>query len=122
MTQILCRITDSGRFRTTELFKGDILPMRPWDDYYTLALTTGLSYFPVRVIPKKDIISIDGKEQNDVSLKEIERESFIVTGSTGTRYLVKRVNDVWSCECKGYQFRYSCKHIKQMKEKTQCIL
>ena len=39
-----------------------------------------------------------------------------VTGSTGNLYTVTQTNDIWTCECKGFQYRKDCAHIRRLKE------
>ena len=37
-----------------------------------------------------------------------------ITGSRGDRYLVTRDARGYSCDCKGFQFRKSCRHITEV--------
>lgn len=45
--------------------------------------------------------------------------SWSVQGSRGQTYTVAAQNGAWRCTCKGYQFRRSCRHITEIKEKEQ---
>jgi len=73
---------------------------------------------PVRVreIPIERITNI---EYNDgrIALKEDkvgDVKSWTVQGSRGNSYVVVRTIHRWSCTCPGFQFRKSCRHIKEL--------
>ena len=72
-----------------------------------LALTTGNPEWPVRVIQRKLILSIDGQSYNAAAQRA---EVKIVKGSKGQEYVVTNAGGVWHCTCPGFQFRRSCKH------------
>lgn len=77
-----------------------------------LCLTTGLQNFPVRVIPRKLIVSIDGSavEQKPQDNKVIQQ---IVKGSKGQEYILTKAEGKWTCTCPGFQFRRTCKHVAE---------
>jgi hypothetical protein len=73
---------------------------------------------PVRVreIPLYRITNIeyaDGR-QATVQLTEDESKTWTVQGSRGSQYVVVRSKNSWSCNCPGFQFRKSCKHVTQI--------
>lgn len=72
-----------------------------------LALTTGNPEWPVRVIKRSRILSIDGQA---VSNKQTSAVTRVVKGSRGNEYVVTNANGLWHCTCPGFQFRRSCKH------------
>ena len=72
-----------------------------------LALTTGISDFPLRVIPRSWIESIDGTAYAHTSSQTTTR---IVKGSKGEEYVVT-LGAKPTCTCTGFQFRRTCKHI-----------
>ncbi len=72
-----------------------------------LALTTGNPEWPVRVIRRDRILSIDGRS---VAHIEVKAETRIVKGSKGQEYVVTNSQGRWTCTCPGFQFRRSCKH------------
>ena len=72
-----------------------------------LALTTGNPEWPVRVIQRSRIVSIDGQAYNQGSQ---QAEVKIVKGSKGQEYVVTNANGLWHCTCPGFTFRRSCKH------------
>jgi hypothetical protein len=72
---------------------------------------------PVRIreIPLHRVTNIeyaDGRVADQESLKE-ETETWFVEGSQGSRYTVIRTKNSWTCSCPGFQFRKSCRHIKE---------
>lgn len=71
-----------------------------------LAMTTGIAEFPIRVIQRRLIISIDGVSVSSPSSKVLQR---VVRGSKGEEYVITGNQ----CTCKGFQFRGSCRHIKE---------
>ena len=73
-----------------------------------LALTTGLPDFPVRVLQKRKIISVNGSRLDSV-LAVAPKPTRTVMGSKGQTY---RVN-TQGCSCTGYTYRGTCKHHKE---------
>lgn len=60
-------------------------------------------------------------KRNTVVIKTSETARsmwYVVPGSEGGVYHVRydKLNDRWSCECKGYVFRADCSHIDKAKE------
>ncbi len=72
-----------------------------------LALTTGNPEWPVRVIQRSRIVSIDGLAY---TAKAQAAEVKVIKGSKGQEYVVTNANGRWHCTCPGFQFRRSCKH------------
>jgi hypothetical protein len=99
---------DSWRFHQPEFFEysGEEVKMRhvSADE---LALTTGIAEFPIRVLQRKYIVSVDGRAVSEPASKNPTR---IVPGSRGEEYVI--VNG--SCTCAGFQFRRTCKHVKEV--------
>lgn len=73
-----------------------------------LALTTGNPEWPVRVIQRSRIISIDGSAVSQPSSQTLSR---VVKGSKGEEYVVTNAGGKWTCTCAGFQFRKTCKHV-----------
>jgi hypothetical protein len=72
---------------------------------------------PVRIreIPLDRVTNIeyaDGRAASKISVKE-DTETWSVEGSRGSQYTVIRTKNSWSCTCPGFQFRKSCRHIKE---------
>ena len=73
----------------------------------SLALSTGNPEWPIRVIPRSWIISIDG-EPYTWTARTVETRT--VQGSKGEHYTVT-LGARPTCTCTGFQFRKTCKHI-----------
>jgi len=82
-----------------------------WLNPNQIALSTGNPEFPFRVINKATIVSIDNKsvEQKDNAVK-----TFSIKGSRGDTYTVTVGSNKMHCTCSGFQFRKTCKHIKEV--------
>jgi len=76
---------------------------------------TGDDAWPVRVINLGNVVRMDfiSGDGHDV---DTTNRTWEVVGSRGDRYLVTRDGSGWSCDCKGFQFRRSCRHIKEASE------
>lgn len=99
---------DVWRFTQPEYheYQGDEVKLR-WVGEHELALTTGNPEWPVRVIQRRLIISIDDQPVAPASSKPLSR---IVRGSKGEEYVVSDGH----CTCPGFQFRRTCRHIKEL--------
>jgi hypothetical protein len=73
----------------------------------SIALTTGNPEWPVRVIPRAWIVSINGAPVAHTSSQTTTRT---VKGSKGEEYVVT-MGARPSCTCTGFAFRKTCKHI-----------
>jgi hypothetical protein len=75
-----------------------------------LGLSTGNPEWPMRVINRSLIASIDNQatEAKDSAVK-----TFTVKGSKGDAYTVTVGSGKMHCTCSGFQFRKSCKHVKE---------
>lgn len=74
----------------------------------SLALSTGIGDWPVRVIPRTWIVSINGTAYTAPSS---QTQTHIVRGSRGEQYTVT-MGARPSCTCTGFQFRKTCKHVE----------
>jgi hypothetical protein len=99
----------------------------PEFDYYTgtvvthkwfkpteVGLSTGDSSFPFRRIQKDRIVSVDGAESAKTPL--LGDTIFSVPGSNGNVYTVTLSNGKATCDCSGFQYRKSCKHVNTIQE------
>ena len=91
-------------------FEGDEFNAK-WIDPTQLALTTGNPEWPVRVIARKNILSI-----NNQTVEQIKSDvrTVKIKGSKGDEYIVTVGNGKINCTCSGFQFRRSCKHVKEI--------
>lgn len=75
---------------------------------------------PVRVreVSLERIINIEYSDGRvaDTQMAITDTETWIVQGSRGSKYSVVRSKNTWSCSCPGFQFRKSCKHIKECQD------
>lgn len=100
---------------------GKVVHSENWDNPNTFRMTTGNSDYPVAIIPLTYVIKlIDAggveADANAVANVDDEYNTWEVDGSTGNTYTVTQIGNRWSCSCKGFMFRKSCKHIGQFRE------
>lgn len=81
-----------------------------WFNPNQMGLTTGNPEWPMRVIQRDLIVSIDNVEQ---SQNKTVNKTFTVKGSKGEDYIVT-VGKTNHCTCSGFQFRKTCKHVKEV--------
>lgn len=75
---------------------------------------------PVRVreIPLERIINIehaDGRVVQKIKIQDDTR-TWTVEGSRGSKYVVAKTKNSWSCSCPGFTFRKTCRHIKELQD------
>jgi len=76
-----------------------------------IGLTTDDHLFPMRVI---DLDRIVGMEDS-LPAPNSKVKTYSIQGSKGNSYTVVQDRSSWSCDCPGYMFRRSCKHVDQFK-------
>ena len=85
------------------------------DPVGTFRLFTGQSYYPVSIIPLARVTNITYIDSNVSITHEIKEDttngSWSVNGSKGDTYTVTKNGSKWSCDCTGFTFRRTCKHI-----------
>ena len=91
-------------------YEGDEVQVK-WLNPNQIALSTGNAEFPFRVIERSRIISINNQA---IEHKESAVKTFTVKGSKGDTYTVTVNSGKSHCTCSGFQFRKSCKHIKDV--------
>lgn len=75
---------------------------------------------PVRIreIPLSHVTNIeyaDGRSASRDAVKH-DTETWSVYGSRGSKYTVIRTQNSWTCTCPGFQFRKTCRHIKELQD------
>lgn len=90
-------------------YEGDEFTAK-WITPVQLALTTGNPEWPVRVIARKNIVSINNQA---VEQAHSDVKTFKIKGSKGDEYIVTIGNGKYNCTCSGFQFRRMCKHVKE---------
>jgi hypothetical protein len=91
-------------------YEGDEVQVK-WLMPNQIALSTGNPEFPFRVINKSQIASINNKAMIE---KDSTVKTFNVKGSKGDTYTVTVGSGKMHCTCSGFQFRKSCKHVKEV--------
>ena len=95
---------------TYDKFVGDVLenPKHISNDY--LVLSSPEWPGPYRVIPRRDIVTIDGN--TEIHVETVKNDSWEVAGSKGKTYTVTLQSGTWTCTCPAFEFRRGeCKHI-----------
>jgi hypothetical protein len=75
---------------------------------------------PVRIreIPVERITNLEYNDGRDAPKEKIlgDVKTWAVQGSRGNNYVVVRTLQRWSCTCPGFQFRKTCRHIKECQD------
>lgn len=75
---------------------------------------------PVRIreIPLHRITNIKYANGSNADRKAIKQETktWSVSGSKGSKYTVVQTQSTWTCTCPGFQFRKTCRHIKELQD------
>jgi hypothetical protein len=101
-----------GRGWDEETFTGEVVPNFRWLTDAQMCLTTGRPSFPVRVLEKKWITSIDGVEPAP-RVQRVEPRTRLVVGSRGATHVVSVESDgTRSCSCPGFTYRRTCRHSR----------
>lgn len=90
---------------------GKVVPNPKWLAADYVSVETGNPKHPVSMIKLSNIESLDIVSGGKVNFQE-----FPVEGSKGKMYNVKKSGDHYSCDCTGFQYHGSCKHIKLVKD------
>ena len=101
-------------YREFEFFEGDIIPNPRWVSSDFITMTTNDSFFPIRIIKKSEITKIDDQIYANESI-DMDPKKFLIAGSKNKTYQVSMINNFWSCECVGFQYRGNCKHVNSAK-------
>jgi hypothetical protein len=101
----------------TTLFTGTVLPSFKWLTDREFCIT-GDEQMSVRVINMKAVraLTMISGQTRTVNTQD---QVFTVKGSKGDTYVVTKNSKGWTCTCKGFEFRKSCKHIAEMGKQTQ---
>ncbi len=58
-----------------------------------------------------------GKWEEYKASKDTEIAEEVLSSNGNKKYLVTLKNGTWSCDCVGFSYRRSCRHIKEIQEK-----
>jgi len=101
---------------------GKVIASEDFDDPNSFRLLTNNANYPVSVIPLERVIKLDFDDGSVAAIREEielpDEETWQVSGSKGSSYIVTRRGSRWSCECKGFQFRLACKHVNEKKQEV----
>ena len=86
-----------------------------WAAKGSIALATGDPKFPFRLIDPSIIVKIDDSNFSCVAESlPSDTKTIEVQGSKGKTYIVTISPSSKSCNCPGFSFRKSCKHISNI--------
>lgn len=80
-------------------------------------LTPSTPEYPKRTIQLKYVTSMQYANGSIAETKQSDDnfKQWTVDGSKpGTKYLVIKAGDKWTCDCVAFQFRKTCKHINKL--------
>ena len=100
---------------STIRFEGEVLPSFRWLTDREFCLT-GDEAMPIRVINLGRVSKITFKSGSSKTVNTSVK-TFTIKGSKGDKYLVTRAPTGWTCTCKGFEFRKSCRHITEAQSK-----
>lgn len=104
-------------------YTGTVVKSASYDDPKSFRITTGDASYPIRVVDLSSVIDLvysDGTKGTKIAQKKIEVSAWEVKSDSrkGGSYTVTREGNHFSCDCLGFQFRKSCRHILQIKAKV----
>ena len=107
----------------TRTYSGTVVKSASYDDPLTFRMTTGDPSYPVRVVPLDhvtDIVTSDGSAVTKTEAKKIEVTAWEVKSDSrkGGSYTVTREGSHFSCNCLGFTYRKSCRHVITIKSKV----
>ena len=105
-----------GVIQDTCTIEGELIATPKWVEYPAIAVKYGQGRYEYSIIAKDQIIEVIG-EQIDLSQPAKPKFKVVeVQGSKGDMYTVTIGEKHSNCTCHAFQFRRSCKHIKQVLE------
>lgn len=104
-----------GVIKPTTIVEGELIATPRWVEYPAVTVKTGPGKYEFSIIAKEQIIRIEGENIELPSAKP-KFKTYEVTGSKGDIYTVTISEKHNNCTCHAFQFRRSCKHIKQVLE------
>ena len=106
----------SNTYNDFDLFEGTIVTNPKWVAPDSICLSTSDAFFPMRVIKKSTIVSMDENAYISDYIEQAKPQTFMINGSKNNFYSVTSDRGVWSCSCPGYTFRKDCKHVHEAKK------
>ena len=102
----------------TNEYQGKVSRAERWDPPETFRMT-GTKDFPTRVIRFSNVVSINGSAAVHQNAKD-DAIIVLVKSSKGDKNytVVINANGRHTCDCPGFPFRKTCRHIKEALEKV----
>lgn len=91
-------------------YEGELCQSPKWVDYDSLSLRYGPGKEDYRIIPRDQIVEIDGSYQ---SPKPADEKEVKVTGKSGKIYTVTIKGNKAVCRCTGFSYRKTCSHVEE---------
>jgi hypothetical protein len=108
-----------GKDYEDRTYIGTVVTDNKWTQSTEFVLfTPATPNYPNRTIQLKWITSLvysDGKPAEQTK-ENTSTHQWTVDGSKGNKYLVIKAGDKFTCDCPGFQFRKTCKHVQQIAE------
>lgn len=96
----------------------EVLPPESWLTSSQFMITSNTRRMPFRVIEIGNVVALSGGSRAKGIDSGVQTVS--IKGSKGNEYHVTVENGrALSCTCPGYQFRKSCRHLKEAEQLTQ---
>lgn len=110
-------VTDFAPFyvstKTTKT--GTVIRSEKYDSPDSFRILTNDTVFPVSVVPLRYVKSLIYATGEPVATREDTDLTVKVKSSKGDKtYTVTKLSGRYSCDCPGFQFRKTCKHVVSM--------
>ncbi|CAB5221106.1 Zinc finger, SWIM-type [uncultured Caudovirales phage] len=102
----------AGVQKEFRIVEGELIATPKWVDYPAITVKTGVGRYDFSIIDKATIVEVIG-ETVDLSVSKPKFKVIEVTGSKGDIYTVTVGDKHSSCTCHAFQFRKTCKHIRE---------
>ncbi len=97
-------------FPSVLTIRGKVIP-NTWAHPDCVTILTADRYTPIRIVPRKDLLdSVATPDSPDVF------ETDILSSKQDSSYHVIRQGDIWTCECVGFTYHKTCRHIADAKQ------
>lgn len=106
----------AGVIKDIEVVEGELISTPKWVEYPAIAVKYGAGRYDFSIIAKDQIIEVIGEHINLSTPAKPKFKVVEVQGSKGDMYTVTIGEKHSNCTCHAFQFRRSCKHIKQVLE------
>lgn len=107
---VIGRLHDINNYKNVK-----VLQSEKFDKPNTFRVSANEPFVSIRVIALSNVdqLLIDGKQAKE-STQSNELKTIKIMGSKGSIYAVlMRGEEAYSCDCKGYSFRKTCRHLTE---------